>query len=221
MRLTDYLDKGASLGSTAPCLTMGERTLSYGEVQQFSRRFAASLAASGIAPGEKVAILSGNDPISFSCVFGISRAGGVWWPDQPSQRSCGKPRPVGFVRLSRSVLPKVLCAASRPDQGCASPVGDARLHRRRIGIGTISRKLARGRRTRRRCARRRHHAGRHRWYNWTAKGSDVDRAQHRDDDRNHLDELSVRGAPGVSGAGTADSRRRCSVLSRSWPSAAK
>ena len=38
MRLTDYLDKGASLGSTAPCLTMGERTLSYGDVQQFSRR---------------------------------------------------------------------------------------------------------------------------------------------------------------------------------------
>ena len=83
MRLTDYLDKGASLGSTAPCLTMGERTLSYGEVQQFSRRFAASLAASGIAPGEKVAILSGNDPISFSCVFGISRAGGVWCPINP------------------------------------------------------------------------------------------------------------------------------------------
>ncbi|MFE5642208.1 AMP-binding protein [Rhodococcus sp. NPDC056516] len=83
MRLTDYLDKGASLGSTAPCLTMGERTLSYGEVQQFSRRFAASLAASGIVPGEKVAILSGNDPISFSCVFGISRAGGVWCPINP------------------------------------------------------------------------------------------------------------------------------------------
>ncbi|MCQ4123059.1 AMP-binding protein [Rhodococcus erythropolis] len=83
MRLTDYLDKGASLGSTAPCLTMGERTLSYGEVQQFSRRFAASLAASGIAAGEKVAILSGNDPISFSCVFGISRAGAVWCPINP------------------------------------------------------------------------------------------------------------------------------------------
>ncbi|MBY6382697.1 long-chain fatty acid--CoA ligase [Rhodococcus erythropolis] len=83
MRLTDYLDKGASLGSTAPCLTMGERTLSYSEVQQFSRRFAASLAASGIAAGEKVAILSGNDPISFSCVFGISRAGAVWCPINP------------------------------------------------------------------------------------------------------------------------------------------
>ncbi|MFE4499193.1 AMP-binding protein [Rhodococcus sp. NPDC056743] len=83
MRLTDYLDKGASLGSTAPCLTMGECTLTYGDVQQFSRRFAASLGASGIAPGDKVAILSGNDPTSFSCVFGISRAGAVWCPINP------------------------------------------------------------------------------------------------------------------------------------------
>ncbi|TSD49370.1 long-chain fatty acid--CoA ligase [Rhodococcus sp. KBS0724] len=83
MRLTDYLDKGASLGSTAPCLTMEERTLTYGDVQQFSRRFAASLVTSGIAPGDKVAILSGNDPISFSCVFGISRAGAVWCPINP------------------------------------------------------------------------------------------------------------------------------------------
>ncbi|MDI9919218.1 class I adenylate-forming enzyme family protein, partial [Rhodococcus sp. IEGM 1379] len=83
MRLTDYLDKGASLGSAAPCLTMGERTLSYGDVQQFSLRFASSLAASGIGPGDKVAILSGNDSISFSCVFGISRAGAVWCPINP------------------------------------------------------------------------------------------------------------------------------------------
>jgi acyl-CoA synthetase (AMP-forming)/AMP-acid ligase II len=30
-----------------------------------------------------VAILSGNDPISFSCVFGISRAGAVWCPINP------------------------------------------------------------------------------------------------------------------------------------------
>lgn len=83
MRLTDYLDKGASLGPSAPCLTMAERTLTYGDVQQFSHRFAASLVASGIEPGDKVAILSGNDPISFSCVFGISRVGAVWCPINP------------------------------------------------------------------------------------------------------------------------------------------
>ncbi len=34
-------------------------------------------------PGEKVAILSANDPIAFTCIFGISRAGAVWCPINP------------------------------------------------------------------------------------------------------------------------------------------
>ncbi|OKO84732.1 AMP-dependent acyl-CoA synthetase [Bradyrhizobium sp. NAS80.1] len=83
MRFTDYLDKGVSLGTEAPCLTMDGRDLSYGEVQRLSYRIARGLDRSGIAPGEKVAILSGNDPLAFSCVFGISRAGAVWCPINP------------------------------------------------------------------------------------------------------------------------------------------
>src|ERR1700752_3984157 len=83
MRLVDYLDKGASLGADAPCLTMDGKDFSYGEVQQLSYRIARGLPHSGIAPGEKVAILSGNDPVAFACVFGISRAGTVWCPINP------------------------------------------------------------------------------------------------------------------------------------------
>jgi fatty-acyl-CoA synthase len=83
VRLTDYLDKGASLGPQAPCLTTAERTLSYADVQRLSWRVARALDRSGIAPGDKVAILSANDPVAFSCVFGISRAGAVWCPVNP------------------------------------------------------------------------------------------------------------------------------------------
>jgi len=83
MRLTDYLDKGASLGPEAPCLTTAGRTLSYFDVQRLSWRIARALDRSGIGPGDKVAILSANDPIAFSCVFGISRAGAVWCPVNP------------------------------------------------------------------------------------------------------------------------------------------
>jgi len=83
MRLTDYLDKGASLGPDRPCLTMGSLSLSYGEVQGLSYRVARALDRSGIRPGDKVAILSANDPVAFSCVFGISRAGAVWCPVNP------------------------------------------------------------------------------------------------------------------------------------------
>jgi len=83
MRLVDYLDKGASLGADAPCLTMDAQDLSYAEVQGLSYRVARGLVASGIAAGDKVAILSRNHPVAFSCVFGISRAGAVWCPVNP------------------------------------------------------------------------------------------------------------------------------------------
>jgi acyl-CoA synthetase (AMP-forming)/AMP-acid ligase II len=83
MRLIDYLDKGASLGSHSPCLTMAGQSLSYQEVQQISWRVAQALQRSGVQPGDKVAILSANDPVAFSCVFGISRAGAVWCPINP------------------------------------------------------------------------------------------------------------------------------------------
>ena len=83
MRLTDFLDKGASLGAEAPCLTTGGRTLTYGDVQTLSWQIARALDWSGIRPGDKVAILSANDPVAFSCVFGISRAGAVWCPVNP------------------------------------------------------------------------------------------------------------------------------------------
>ena len=83
MRLIDYLDKGASLGPEAPCLTTAGRTLSYFDVQRLSWRIARALDRSGLRPGDKVAILSANDPMAFSCVFGISRAGAVWCPVNP------------------------------------------------------------------------------------------------------------------------------------------
>jgi acyl-CoA synthetase (AMP-forming)/AMP-acid ligase II len=83
VRLIDYLDKGASLGAEAPCLTTAGRTLTYLEVQRLSWRIARALNRSGIGPGDKVAILSANDPVAFGCVFGISRAGAVWCPVNP------------------------------------------------------------------------------------------------------------------------------------------
>ena len=83
MRLVDYLDKGASLGPDSPCLTTDGRTRSYAEVRELSSRVSAALAARGVRPGHRVAILSANDPTAFTCVFGISRAGAVWCPINP------------------------------------------------------------------------------------------------------------------------------------------
>ena len=81
--LTDYLDKGASLGRDAPCLVEGDRALSYGDVQDLSHRVAGALARDGIEPGAKVGILSSNNAVAFACVFGIARRGAVWCPINP------------------------------------------------------------------------------------------------------------------------------------------
>lgn len=83
MRLVDYLDKGTSLGPDTPCLTTDGDTRTYGQVQAMSYAVGAALRARGVAPGQSVAIISGNDPDAFSCVFGISRAGAVWCPINP------------------------------------------------------------------------------------------------------------------------------------------
>jgi fatty-acyl-CoA synthase len=83
MRLSDYLDKGASIDVDAACLTTDGETLNYGQVQTLSVRIAAGLAARGVGPGDKVAIISSNDPFAFTCVFGISRLGAVWCPINP------------------------------------------------------------------------------------------------------------------------------------------
>ena len=83
MRLADYLDKGASLGPDAPCLTTDGQTRSYAAVRELSYRVSAALAARGVRPGDRVAVLSANDPTAFTCVFGISRAGAVWCPINP------------------------------------------------------------------------------------------------------------------------------------------
>lgn len=83
MRLHDYLDKGASLGADRPCLTTDGTTMSYADVVALSHQVAGALVGRGLGAGGRVAILSANDPVAFTCVFGISRAGGVWCPINP------------------------------------------------------------------------------------------------------------------------------------------
>ena len=98
MRLVDFLDKGASLHpGDAPCLTMNGRSLSYADVQRLSSSVGRALARSGIRPGDKVAVLSGNDPVAFGAVFGISRAGAVWCPVNPRNEAAENRELLGLL----------------------------------------------------------------------------------------------------------------------------
>ena len=122
MRLTFYLDKGASLGPDRPCLTMDGKDRSYAEVQALSYRVARALDRSGIAPGAKVAILSGNDPVAFSCVFGISRAGCVWCPINPRNEAAENQFILDNFDCEALIFASRLCADGRKDraQSCRS-----------------------------------------------------------------------------------------------------
>ena len=83
MRIVDYLDKGASLGPDRPCFTTDGDTWTYATVRTLANDVARALVTRGVRSGSKVAVLSGNDPLAFACVFGISRAGAVWCPINP------------------------------------------------------------------------------------------------------------------------------------------
>lgn len=118
MRLTEFLDKGASLGPDAPCLTMAGQTRTYADVRRLSFAVARALHRSGIRPGDKVAILSGNDPVAFACVFGIARAGAVWCPVNPRNEAAENTEILGLfdcrcLIYARSFAP--LAKAIAPD----------------------------------------------------------------------------------------------------------
>src|SRR6201992_350152 len=111
MRLTDFLDKGASLHpSDAPLFLFDGQATSYHAVQRLSWSVGRALAAAGIRPGDKVAILSGNDPVAFSCVFGISRAGAVWCPVNPRNDASETPALLGLYNC-RCLIYAPACAS--------------------------------------------------------------------------------------------------------------
>lgn len=121
MSLTGYLDKGASLGRDAPCLTLGEDTLSYGDVADHSHAVARALRRSGVRPGDKVGILSGNDPVAFASVFGIARAGAVWCPINPRNEAEETRELLELFDCTCLLSGRLAAAAGDPDVEQAPP----------------------------------------------------------------------------------------------------
>lgn len=80
MNLVDYLDRGARIAPDAPCLVSahGEVLMSHAEFQAMTRQVAVALRTDGVNPGDRVAVLSPNDPLALVSVVGIIRAGAVW-----------------------------------------------------------------------------------------------------------------------------------------------
>ncbi len=83
MQLSDYLDQGAFLNPDGACFITDGDVMTYREVQTLSYRIATGLLANGFDKDSKLAILSPNNPLAFSCVLGLSRVGATWVPINP------------------------------------------------------------------------------------------------------------------------------------------
>ena len=216
MSLFFYLEKGASLNPDAPCLTLDGVSRSYGQVVELAEAVARALRRSGVRPGDKVGILSANDPVAFTCVFGIARAGGVWCPINPRNAADENAELLdlfdcatlifqpGFEDLVRRIAPKLpkLTTLVRLGDGDgfapgfedwlaaarADPAAEAAQPEDVVALVGTGGTTGR------------------------PKGVMLDRPQPRGDVGDHADELPLRRAAGVPGPGPADARGRRPVL---------
>jgi long-chain acyl-CoA synthetase len=75
--LVDYLSDLARDHGDKPAVLFKGSTVSYRELESLSDAFAAALAALGVIPGDRVALVLPNCPQFVIAQFGIWKAGGV------------------------------------------------------------------------------------------------------------------------------------------------
>jgi acyl-CoA synthetase (AMP-forming)/AMP-acid ligase II len=80
MRLFEFFDKQADLQPDAPAVIYGSNVVTYGEIQEESRRIANAMMETGLARGAKIATWIHNHPSFFSVQLGIHRTPFVWMP---------------------------------------------------------------------------------------------------------------------------------------------
>jgi fatty-acyl-CoA synthase len=78
--LSEALDAAATRYPERPLILTDGRTYTYAEVREWSRRLAGGLIASGVQPGDHVALVLANYPEFVALKFAIARAGAVAVP---------------------------------------------------------------------------------------------------------------------------------------------
>jgi acyl-CoA synthetase (AMP-forming)/AMP-acid ligase II len=75
--LGDLLTRVTALGADRPAATLDARTTTFGELDRTANRVAHALAAAGLGPGDRMAVLLRNGPEFWALLFGAARAGVV------------------------------------------------------------------------------------------------------------------------------------------------
>lgn len=79
-RLEQFLDVVAGRWPDRPYVVTDDRTWSYAQIREWSRRMAWALAGVGVRPGDHVAVVMGNLPEFVALKYGIARTGAVCVP---------------------------------------------------------------------------------------------------------------------------------------------
>ncbi|PWU51401.1 long-chain-fatty-acid--CoA ligase [Micromonospora globispora] len=90
--LASILVATAARNPERPALRLGDRVITYAELDDASARFAGYLRAHGVKPGDRVALMLPNVPEFATLYYGILRAGAVVVPMNPLL----KPREVDY-----------------------------------------------------------------------------------------------------------------------------
>ncbi|MEO0031564.1 MAG: hypothetical protein RIS94_1322 [Pseudomonadota bacterium] len=80
LSILDMLRTHARQTPDAPCLSAGDETLSFGEMDKRASRIANALAATGVRPGDRVAVLAPACAAVFEIAFGCAKAGAIMMP---------------------------------------------------------------------------------------------------------------------------------------------
>ena len=81
--LQHLLRDSAARAAERPAVAVGERFLSYAELDRLSNQVARALLAQGVAPGDQVGILAPKSAASVVAVFGVLKAGACYVPLDP------------------------------------------------------------------------------------------------------------------------------------------
>lgn len=148
--LAAMLQGRASVAGAREFVLFQERSISYGQALPLVERTAAMLAARGVGPGDRVAVMSANHPSTIWLLFALARLGAVLVPVNPAfaapeARYVLEHAEVCGVVASPDTMPTVLqaCAGRTPAPWCMlnepAPANDAAL----AGLTRFDTELAR------------------------------------------------------------------------------
>lgn len=99
LRLDGLLSRAAATEPHREAVVFGDMSWTYAEVADHARRLAASLAALGVARGDRVALWAPNRPEFVEILFGIPLLGAIavpldrWWTEKDAMAAIAQVRP--------------------------------------------------------------------------------------------------------------------------------